>query len=171
MITEFGKELRKLRIDLDVSQSEMAKSLDLTASVLSAIEAGRRAIPLDLAEKLLTMHGHVVDRERREKAVAVSTPAITIDLTGYTTEKRELAIRFARMFPYVSVVADLVGSEDIADGDESKYATLKEGVPDKDSEDTQAGRALTQKKSAPGRDGPATLHPEDPLYERGSDDR
>ena len=52
MTTEFGKMLRKLRIDCDENIRDMAFNLDITASYLSAIECGKRNIPKNLVDKV-----------------------------------------------------------------------------------------------------------------------
>ena len=51
-ITEFGKAVRKARIDATVTLSEMATDLQTTSSFLSALEMGRKKIPLDWAPKI-----------------------------------------------------------------------------------------------------------------------
>lgn len=47
-----GKELKKLRIDLDIEQKELAERMGLTSSTLSRWESGRQEIP-ESHEKLL----------------------------------------------------------------------------------------------------------------------
>lgn len=47
-----GKKLRKLRLDLDINQTEMAESLDLSQSYYSAVEAGKRKITPKMIEKI-----------------------------------------------------------------------------------------------------------------------
>ena len=44
MITEFGKYIRKLRIDKIVTLREMADAVNLSPSYLSSIETGKRNI-------------------------------------------------------------------------------------------------------------------------------
>ena len=55
MITEFGKELRKLRIDRGEILKTMAEKINVTSSYLSAIECGKRNIPADLIQKLTSI--------------------------------------------------------------------------------------------------------------------
>ena len=50
MITEFGKELRKMRIDAGEVLKDMATKLGITSSYLSAIEVGKRTV----SERILT---------------------------------------------------------------------------------------------------------------------
>jgi transcriptional regulator with XRE-family HTH domain len=51
-LTEFGKAVRKARIDAEVSLSEMADTLDTTAGFLSALETGRKKIPDQWVQKI-----------------------------------------------------------------------------------------------------------------------
>lgn len=52
-ITEFGKAVRKARIDANnVTLSSMATELSTTPSFLSAIEMGRKKIPIDWVGKI-----------------------------------------------------------------------------------------------------------------------
>lgn len=50
-ITPFGKQVRKYRIDADVTLSDMAEELDLYPSYLSAVETGRKALNEDLVRR------------------------------------------------------------------------------------------------------------------------
>ena len=52
-ITEFGKAIRKARIDTDnVTLSSMATALHTTPSFLSALEMGRKKIPAEWVAKI-----------------------------------------------------------------------------------------------------------------------
>lgn len=52
MLTEFGKRVRKARIDADVSMLKMAETLGTTPSFLSAMEMGRKNISQAWARKI-----------------------------------------------------------------------------------------------------------------------
>ena len=45
MLTKFGKELRKIRIEHDEILKDMADKLNVTAAYLSAVENGNRKMP------------------------------------------------------------------------------------------------------------------------------
>lgn len=47
-----GKKLRQLRLQLELNQTEMAKSLGLSQSYYSAVEAGKRKITSKMIEKI-----------------------------------------------------------------------------------------------------------------------
>ena len=51
-ITEFGKAVRKARIDAGVTLVAMADELETTTSFLSAMEMGRKKIPASWVEKI-----------------------------------------------------------------------------------------------------------------------
>ena len=52
-ITEFGKAVRKARIDANnVTLSSMATALQTTPSFLSALEMGRKKIPAEWVKKI-----------------------------------------------------------------------------------------------------------------------
>lgn len=45
MLTRFGKQLRKLRIDREERLKDMADRLNVTTAYLSAVENGKRTVP------------------------------------------------------------------------------------------------------------------------------
>jgi transcriptional regulator with XRE-family HTH domain len=51
-MTEFGKELRKLRINNEENMLTMATKLSLSTSTLSMIENGLKEIPDNLVQKI-----------------------------------------------------------------------------------------------------------------------
>lgn len=99
MITDFGKELRKLRIDRGDILKTMAEKLGMTSSYLSAIECGKRNIPDDLIEKLTEIY-ELTDEQQDALSVAYdnSLNVIPLDLLGVNGAKRDLALKFARKF-------------------------------------------------------------------------
>ena len=58
-ITEFGKIVRKARLDVEVSLLSMAKELQVTSSFLSGMETGRKKITVDCVQKLKHFLRHV----------------------------------------------------------------------------------------------------------------
>lgn len=51
--TELGKILAHKRIELDMTQAQMAEMVGVSAQFLSAIEHGTKKMPLNLIEKLI----------------------------------------------------------------------------------------------------------------------
>lgn len=99
MITEFGKVLRKLRIDRGEILKTMAEKLNMTSSYLSAIECGKRNIPDDLIQRLSSIYD-LSEKEQRglEEARDKSIRSIEIELSANSEYKRDLALQFARKF-------------------------------------------------------------------------
>lgn len=99
MITDFGKELRKLRIDRGDILKTMAEKLGMTSSYLSAIECGKRNIPEDLIDRLTEIY-ELTDEQQDALSVAYdsSLSIIPLDLVGVSGTKRDLALKFARKF-------------------------------------------------------------------------
>ncbi len=52
-MTPFGREIRKLRIDADVTMGEMAKQLGKKPSYMSAVELGDKPLSDDLARSII----------------------------------------------------------------------------------------------------------------------
>lgn len=99
MITEFGKVLRKLRIDRGEILKTMADHLEITSSYLSAIECGKRNIPPDFIERLSNVYG--LDQDQilvLNNARNKSLDSIEIKLDGISGPKRDLVLQFARKF-------------------------------------------------------------------------
>ena len=65
MLTELGKELRKLRIDNDEKMIEMADRLERSPAFISAIETGKKAPPAGIEQLVITTYGLVGDAARR----------------------------------------------------------------------------------------------------------
>ncbi|KPF85840.1 hypothetical protein IP70_10370 [alpha proteobacterium AAP38] len=53
MVTEIGKELRKLRIDKDERLLDMAEKVERSPAFLSAVETGRKAPPDGFGEMIV----------------------------------------------------------------------------------------------------------------------
>ena len=51
-ITEFGKAVRKARIDASVTLGDMAEALEVSPPFLSAMETGRKKISEDWVRKI-----------------------------------------------------------------------------------------------------------------------
>ena len=99
MLTEFGKILRKLRIECGELIKDMAEKLGCTASYLSAVEIGKRPVPADWAKIIANSYALSSDEARKlEKAAMMDVKTVKIDISGYMEDKREAALIFARKF-------------------------------------------------------------------------
>jgi transcriptional regulator with XRE-family HTH domain len=99
MVTEFGKFLRKLRIDCGEIIQDMAGKLGVTASYLSAVETGKRNIPGSWVEEISDSYS--LSQESRDDlaaAAARSASSVEVEFGNATPEKRDVAILFARRF-------------------------------------------------------------------------
>lgn len=97
MITPFGKFCRKLRIDNGELLKDMASKLGVTASYLSAVENGKRKIPLNwlhLISKIYSLNEQQISELK--KAIEESQTVIKFDLREFTNEKKDILLAFAR---------------------------------------------------------------------------
>jgi transcriptional regulator with XRE-family HTH domain len=96
MLTEFGKTVRKARIDAGLTMMEMAKDLGTTPSFLSSMETGRKRVPAEWVKKIedyLLSHGVIV----RDLGVLADSSNQTVSLDGLSREHRMLVSGFARV--------------------------------------------------------------------------
>jgi transcriptional regulator with XRE-family HTH domain len=99
MLTEFGKILRKLRIDCGEILLNMAERLGVTASYLSAVETGKRNVPDDWGDRLAAFYG--LDEQAKSElqdAMIQSRNSVMLRLTGVEAERKRTAVMFAREF-------------------------------------------------------------------------
>lgn len=98
MVTKLGKELRKLRIDRGLRLYDMAKVIDISTAMLSAVETGRKAAPDGLIDRLASHYPEVMARRDALQQLADLTKKevrMTLDERENATE---LAVAFARNF-------------------------------------------------------------------------
>lgn len=99
MITRFGKELRKLRIEHDEILKDMSTRLGVSPAFLSAVEVGKKNIPDGWVKKIADIY---CLNERQEQilnvAAAESVTSVKIDLISSCNSQREAALLFARDF-------------------------------------------------------------------------
>lgn len=103
-LTDFGRELRKFRIDVGTNLGEMAQNLGISSSFLSAVELGKKSIPTDLIDRLTQYYGMTeVQRQIFEEAVIKTNRALSLRLTRQEPEFAEVAAVFARSFNNLSI--------------------------------------------------------------------
>jgi transcriptional regulator with XRE-family HTH domain len=99
MLTEFGKEIRKLRLDLGITLFEMAQKTGVSSAFLSAIETGKKTVPIDYIEIIAKNFGLVEPVKNHLIALADKTRReVRIKLREGDSPGRELATAFARRF-------------------------------------------------------------------------
>lgn len=97
MLTEFGKALRKIRIDRQQLLKDMADNLGVSSAYLSAVETGKRRIPQDWVSKIATIYSLDSDSKANlQKAADNSVFDVTISLVNASEEKRNAVLSFAR---------------------------------------------------------------------------
>jgi transcriptional regulator with XRE-family HTH domain len=95
-INDFGKEVRKARIDTGVTLADMARELGTTSSFLSALEMGRKKIPAEWVTKIeayFRRHG-VRDLDLGTLAAVANK---SVSLEGLSTSQQMLVAGFARV--------------------------------------------------------------------------
>lgn len=104
MLTNFGKLLRKLRVDHNLTLGALGKKLGVSAAFLSAVETGKKPVPTTLLKQLhslLALDAGVM--RELERAAATSMNEVVVDLKGRNNDRaRELAVAFARRFETMS---------------------------------------------------------------------
>lgn len=94
-LTEFGKAVRKARIDANVTLGSMADTLEVTAAFLSALETGRKKIPADMVGKIAKFFkskGIVIPQLDTLASVANKS----VSLEGLNHRQQMLVAGFAR---------------------------------------------------------------------------
>lgn len=94
-LTEFGKAVRKARVDAQETLLSMAKALGTTASFLSAMETGRKKVSADWAKKIgvyLADKGQPVNK--LNQLAQVSNKAVPLD--GLPLQQQMLVAGFAQ---------------------------------------------------------------------------
>ena len=97
MLTEFGKLLRIIRITSGDTARDMAKKLGFSPSYLSAIESGKRNVPIDM-ERLLSRSYPLsqIDLEKLRTAMFSSGGAVKINLTDFAEKKQKVIMAIAQ---------------------------------------------------------------------------
>jgi transcriptional regulator with XRE-family HTH domain len=99
MTTEFGRFLRKLRIDCGELIKDMAEKLQVTPSYLSAVETGKRNIPSAWIDQITGLYQlGKDDRNHLRNAAAHSARTIVLPIGDVEPRRKETAILFAREF-------------------------------------------------------------------------
>lgn len=100
-VTEFGKFLRKMRIDRSERLGDMAGKLGVSSAYLSSIENGAREIPEDFVAKIATKYGldEAQTNELEEaKAKARGTVDVKFSEQRSQADYVKTAVMFARDF-------------------------------------------------------------------------
>lgn len=94
-LTEFGKAVRKGRIDVGESIVSMAEALQVSPAFLSGVETGRKKVPESLVpqvEAYFIRHGHPISN--LAQLAAVSNKSVSLE--GLSHSHQMLVAGFAR---------------------------------------------------------------------------
>ncbi len=104
VLTEYGKELRHIRLDYSEILGTMADKLGVSPSYLSSIETGSRAIPPDLTDKVINSYGLAEEAANKLMKAEINTSqSLTINLDGASDEQIEATVLFAREIKNMTV--------------------------------------------------------------------
>ena len=94
-LTEYGKIVRKARLDAGVTMLEMARSIGVSPSYLSATEVGDKKISPAFLEKVVDFFASKgITLNRIHEAVDVSNKEVSLE--GLTHAQQFLVASFAR---------------------------------------------------------------------------
>lgn len=103
--TEFGKFMRKIRIDKDMILKDVAEKLGVSSAFLSAVEMGKKSIPVKWIDELPSiLELNDIEIARLHKAISNSKHTITI------TEKDNVSVE---MLALLARKCEGVSKEDI----------------------------------------------------------
>ncbi|WP_417320816.1 helix-turn-helix domain-containing protein [Emcibacter sp.] len=97
-MTPFGRKVRELRKQKNVSQKQMAGDLGVSAAYLSALEHGHRGRPSwALVQQIITYFDLIWDdAEDLEELARLSHPKMSIDTAGLSPEATKLVNMLSR---------------------------------------------------------------------------
>lgn len=91
-----GAFLKKLRIDLGITQKQMSADIEVTSTFLSTVEAGRKPAPSNVLERISQYYQLSPDQVSKMNSLATAQRKnVRISLEELTDKQRELAIQFA----------------------------------------------------------------------------
>lgn len=94
-LSEFGKVIRKARLDAGENISTMAKSLNVSAGYLSGLENGRKKISDEWVSKIKAyFSAFKIKLENLDELAALSNKEVQID--GLSHQHQMLAVSFAK---------------------------------------------------------------------------
>lgn len=99
MLTSFGKELRKLRIEHGELMKDMAKNLGVTVSHLSAVENGKRNVPRSWINDIGELYNLSTEQfEKLEDSFYEAQQSVEISLENQSQEDMDVLFALARHY-------------------------------------------------------------------------
>lgn len=97
MISKFGLCIRNIRKKEKDSLRQMALKLDISAAFLSAMEVGKKTIPIEYAKKISDLYGLTYEQEiELENSIYETNEKVSILLKDMSEDKKDLSLVFAR---------------------------------------------------------------------------
>lgn len=97
MLTPFGKAVRKLRIDRDISLRQMADGVFKSAAYLSSIETGKRALTDNVRDDIIQFFNlNDEDAGKLKRKADMTNDSVNIKLSSLNNSSSEVALVFAR---------------------------------------------------------------------------
>lgn len=97
MVTQLGKILRIIRINTGDSMRSMADKLGMSVSYLSAIENGKRSVPSDFEEKVISKYSlSEKDKSNLRNAISQTMDKVKVDITELSEKKRKLLFAISK---------------------------------------------------------------------------
>jgi transcriptional regulator with XRE-family HTH domain len=124
MLNEFGKIVRKARLDIDVTMLQMANELDTTPAFLSAIEIGRKRIPdIWITKITIFFRNHGLNITGLQAAADVANKSVSLD--GLSREHQMLVAGFARVQSSAFNQDDVLAFKELLEGIQGKGTKKK----------------------------------------------
>jgi transcriptional regulator with XRE-family HTH domain len=103
MFTDFGKMLKKLMVDVDISQGQLAKELGISPSILSNYLSGKNIPTMELIEKCrerfnLRNEGTKEIFAKAFLSSAQSSHAIHLDIRFFNPKRLDLLVKAILVF-------------------------------------------------------------------------
>lgn len=97
MLTDFGKMLRKLRIDRQELLKDMAKALNVSSAYLSAVETGKRKAPDSWVDIIVSRYQlNAASEAELRSANERSAQEVKISLSNISEAQRDTVLSFAK---------------------------------------------------------------------------
>lgn len=97
MLTEYGKYIRKLRKLKGETLSSMSEKMNVSISFLSAMEVGKKQVPIEYADKISELYD-LTEKQNIElsNAIGSSNANMNLDFSTMSEEQAQMAVLFAR---------------------------------------------------------------------------
>lgn len=97
MISKFGEYIRIVRKRENDSLRDMAKKMGVSAAFLSAMEVGRKNIPLVYVDKIVELY-HLNEEEKAKlfEVIQETNDKVSLELSQMNESQKQVTLVFAR---------------------------------------------------------------------------